>query len=109
MEDEGPWKQEEPCHLPIHQHVLLHPEAVRAPVSTSGVAVRASGVARLPGIVGVFFVAVNFRGVAPTLSLQGRELSRLLPHTGRVNHQCVLGREEDRGKDKMRGEKRWGE
>ena len=22
---------------------------------------------------------------------------------------CVLGREEDRGKDKMRGEKRWGE
>ena len=88
-------------HLPIHQQVLLHPEAVCSAVASSGVPVGTSGVARLPGIVGVILVAVEVRQVPATLALRAGELSRLLPDTGCVNHQCVLERFMEKKKCKM--------
>lgn len=83
-------------HLPIDKQVFLHAEAVGAAVAYSAVALGAPGGPGLPGVGGrVLVIAIQVREVA-SLAPQCGELTGLLPHPGRVNHQRVLWRQRER-------------
>lgn len=76
--------------IPVDKQVFLHPEAVCAAITSSGVAFGPPGGAGLSGICRwVLLVTVQLGQIA-TFPSQSGELTGLLTHPGGVDHEGVL-------------------